>query len=102
MSYKPVRTDVAPSSIPYVAEFILQRRMIKKIMALELKDVDFNVEKFKELYLSVVLDMSVDRMKRLEVLTDETEIVNFLRKKGNNPLGSNQETAKIGNENTEN
>ena len=78
-----------------ISHYILSQKMMKKILALELKGVNFNIQNFKDIYAGVALEMSMDRLERLQSLTDETEIVNFLRKKGNNPDGGKGSKGKL-------
>jgi hypothetical protein len=61
--------------------FILQQKARKKILSLKLDWAKFDIDKFKELYSGVVIDMSMDRLLRLQAIEDEEEIVKFLKKK---------------------
>jgi hypothetical protein len=66
------------------SHYILQQRMRRKVLNLKLENASFNTKTFKEIYSGMVLDMSYDRLQKLSQLEDETEIVLFLRRKGNN------------------
>ena len=95
MSFKTIRMESPSGNTNLVGHFILQQRMHKKIMALKLDWAKFDVEKFKDIYCGVVLEMSMDRLQRLSVLDDETEIVWFLRKKGNSTVEKRKNKTKL-------
>ncbi len=78
-----IRIESPRTDSGVVGHYILQQKMAKKILALKLDWAKFNVKEFKEIYHGVVTEMSMDRLTKLQALTDEEEIVKFLRKKGN-------------------
>jgi hypothetical protein len=57
--------------------------MRRKVQNLQLDWAKFNTKEFKEIYMGAVIEMSMERLLRLKDLTDEEEIVHFLRKKSN-------------------
>lgn len=67
-----------------ISHYILQQKMRRKVLSLKLENVTFNTKTFKEIYSEMVLEMSYDRLQKLSQLEDETDIVLFLRRKGNN------------------
>jgi hypothetical protein len=81
----------SPQGIDGIIEhYILQQRMRRKILSLKLDWAKFNTREFKDIYSGVVLDMSYERLLKLSELTDETDIVLFLRRKSNNKEKTNQ------------
>lgn len=66
-----------------VSHYVLQQKMKRKVQNLQLDWAKFNTKEFKEIYMGAVIEMSMERLLRLKDLTDEEEIVHFLRKKSN-------------------